>query len=188
MKRFIHFAPLIIFCLLIPTNCPGQQKEIPNQNKWGYIDTDFILSKMPEYQKIQKEVDQLANSWSEDFKQRFLEIDSLYNDFQEEAVLLSPEEKDQRLTELKIMEDSLSIQRMQVFGFNGEFFQKKKEMLKTVQDRLFDAIEIVAKEFELQTLFDKSGDENIIYVNPIHNYSDYVLEKLGLGDPNDVVR
>ncbi len=166
----------------------AQKKEVPKENKWGYVDTNFILSKMPDYVKAQQEVSVLSEAWTEELKLRSQSIDSLYNDLQQEGILLNLEEKTARIDEIKAKEDSLSAYRNQIFGFDGMFYQKKKELLKTVQDRLFDAVEQVAKEFELFTLFDKAGDQNIIYVNPIHDYSDYVLEKLGLGDPNDGVR
>ncbi|MDN5216168.1 OmpH family outer membrane protein [Fulvivirgaceae bacterium BMA12] len=185
----IPFAGFFFIVFLgLSCHVQAQKKDLPKQNKWGYVDTDFILSKMPDYQKAQKEIALLSDSWTEELKIKYLEIDTLYNEFQEEAVLLSLEEKTKRMEEIKAREDSLSAYRKDVFGFEGQFFQKKKEILKTIQDRLFDAIEQVAKEYKLQTVFDKAGDQNIIYVNAIHDYSDYVLEKLGLGDPNDVVR
>ncbi len=185
----IPFAGFFFIVLLgLTYHIQAQKKDLPKQNKWGYVDTDFILSKMPDYQKAQKEIALLSDSWTEELKTKYLEIDTLYHEFQEEAVLLSLEEKTKRMEEIKAREDSLSAYRKDVFGFEGQFFQKKKEILKTIQDRLFDAIEQVAKEYKLQTVFDKAGDQNIIYVNAIHDYSDYVLEKLGLGDPNDIVR
>ncbi len=166
----------------------AQKKELPKQNKWGYVDTNLILSNMPDYKIAQEEVKLLSDAWREELKNKYMEIDSLYNDFQEEAILLTLEDRNKRLGELKAKQDSLNTYRDQIFGFEGQFFEKKKEILKTVQDRLFDAIEVVAKEYKLHTLFDKSGDQNIIYVHPIHDYSDYVLERLGLGDPNDGIR
>lgn len=188
MRNFIlTFICFIIFSNITPLLL-AQKKEVPKQNKWGYVDTNFILSKMPDYLKAQEEVAGLSETWTNEIKLKGLTIDSLNNDLQEEGILLSLEEKTERIGEIRAMEDSLSVYRNQIFGFDGQFYQKEKELLKTVQDRLFDAIEQVAEEFELLTLFDKAGDQNIIYVNPIHNYSDYVLEKLGLGDPNDKVR
>ena len=182
------FSLSLFLLVLNVTQLFGQQKEIPKDNKWGYVDTNFILQQMPDYQKAQKEIDQISAAWRLEMKEKFFTIDSLYQDFNQQAVLLSTEEKDLRRSELKAMEDSLATYRKEVFGFDGLFFQKKKEILKTVQDRLFDAIEIVAKENQLHTVFDKAQDQNIIYVHPIHDYSDYVLEKLGLGDPNDRIR
>jgi outer membrane protein len=67
-------------------------------------------------------------------------------------------------------------------------FYKKQELIKPVQDKVFDAVEKVAKEKKLQMVFDKSSTLVVIYADPIHDYTDYVLEKLGLGDPDDTVQ
>lgn len=188
MKKIVF--PGVHIMLLFGLICvaQAQKKDVPKQNKWGYIDTDFILSKMPDYHKAQEEIALLSESWAGELKNKYLSIDTLRNNLQEEAVLLSVEEKAKRMEEIKAKSDSLNAYRLTVFGMDGQFFQKKQEILKTVQDRLFEAIEKVAEEYKLQTVFDKAGDQNIIYINPIHDYSDYVLEKLGLGDPNDNVR
>ncbi|PTB90747.1 outer membrane chaperone Skp, partial [Marivirga lumbricoides] len=72
------------------------------------------------------------------------------------------------------------------FGFDGLFFLKKKELIKPVQDKVFEAAEIVAKKERLQIVFDKSGELIMIYTDPIHDYTDLVLEELGLIDDNDL--
>ena len=188
MKKIVFPGACITLLFGLVCVAQAQKKDVPKQNKWGYIDTDFILSKMPDYHKAQEEIALLSESWVDELKNKYLSIDTLRYDLQEEAVLLSVEEKTKRMEEIKAKSDSLNAYRLTVFGMDGQFFQKKKEILKTVQDRLFEAIEKVAEEYKLQTVFDKAGDQNIIYINPIHDYSDYVLEKLGLGDPNDNVR
>ena len=188
MKKIVFPGACITLLFGLVCVAQAQKKDVPKQNKWGYIDTDFILSKMPDYHKAQEEIALLSESWVDELKNKYLSIDTLRCDLQEEAVLLSVEEKTKRMEEIKAKSDSLNAYRLTVFGMDGQFFQKKKEILKTVQDRLFEAIEKVAEEYKLQTVFDKAGDQNIIYINPIHDYSDYVLEKLGLGDPNDNVR
>ncbi|MDN5201816.1 OmpH family outer membrane protein [Fulvivirgaceae bacterium BMA10] len=191
MNGFTKFCGLVLtlFILIMQgSNLYAQKKDVPRFNKWGYIDTDFILGKMPDYQKSQEEIQEISNAWREELKLKYEEIVKLQEAYQEEEVLLTSEEKAERINMITMKEDSLNAYRKQIFGFDGMFFQKKQEILKTAQDRLFDAIEEVAKEFKLHTLFDKAGDKNIIYVNPIHDYSDYVLEKLGLGDSNDTVK
>ena len=189
MKKlvFTGFYVIALLCQCHHT-LAQKKKDLPKQNKWGYVDTDFILGKMPDYQKAREEIALLSEAWTEELKIRYQKIDTLQNNFQEESVLLSLEEKTKRMEEIKAKSDSLNAYRQSIFGIEGQFFQKKKEIFKTVQDRLFEAIEKVADEFKLQTVFDKAGDQNIIYANPIHDYSDYVLEKLGLGDPNDNIR
>jgi len=75
-----------------------------------------------------------------------------------------------------------------IFGPEGLFFLKKKELIKPKLDKIFEAVEIVCKKHKLDYLMDKSSDLVLVYTNPIHDYTDYVLEELGLGDPVDTIK
>jgi outer membrane protein len=156
--------------------------------KFGYIDSEFILSKMPEYKKAQKEIEQLSKAWQSEVEKMYKEINALYADLQAEEVLLSPEMRMERLTEIRKKEDEVTEYQKRVFGHDGLFFLKKKELIKPVQDLVFEAVERVAKKNRLQFVFDKSGELVMIYTDPIHDYTDYVLEELGLLDENDLIK
>lgn len=155
--------------------------------KFGYIDTEYILSKMPEYNEAQNEVDQLSISWQKEVKDLYLEIDNMYSKLKAEEVLLTKEMYDERLAEILQKEDEAKEYQAKVFGVDGLYFLKKKELVKPVQEKLYEAVEKVAKDKRLQIIFDKSGDLVMIYTNPIHDYTDFVLEELGLGDENDFI-
>ena len=156
--------------------------------KFGYVDTDYVLNKMPEYKEAQQEIDKLSKGWEEEIKEMARKIESMYSELQAEEVLLTAEMKKDRLTEIKGKEDELKAYQKKIFGFEGLFFLKKKELVKPVQDKVFDAIEKVCKDQRLAIMFDKAGDLVMIYTDPRHDYTDYVLEELGLGDPNDVIK
>ena len=156
--------------------------------KWGYVDTEFILSKIPAYKEAQDEINTLSLSWQQEIQTMYKEIEALYNKLQVEEVLLTKEMRDERMAEIKLREEEVKEYHKKVFGFEGLFFLKKKELIKPVQDQVFEAVEKVAKENRLQMVFDKSGELVLIYTDPIHDYTDYVLEELGLGDENDVIK
>jgi len=156
--------------------------------KWGYVDTEYILSKIPEYKEAQDEINTLSLSWDQEIQSMYREIESLYDKLQAEEVLLTAEMKEERLAEIQIKEEEVKAYHKKVFGYEGLFFLKKKELIKPVQDKVFDAVEKVAKDNRLQMVFDKSGELVLIYTDPIHDYTDYVLEELGLGDMNDVIK
>src|SRR6202012_2118172 len=105
--------------------------------------------------------------------------------FQAEEVLLTEEMRKERQDTLNARDKALRDYQKKVFGFEGMLFLKKQELIKPVQDKVFEAVEKVAKAKQLQIIFDKSGDLVMIYTNPIHDYSDFVLEELNLGDKND---
>ncbi len=156
--------------------------------KFGYVDTEYILSKMPEYKEAQGEIDQLAQSWQEEIKQMYKTIEGMYNEYKAQEVLLTNEMKQKRLDEIKKKEEEAKAYHNKVFGADGLYFLKKKELIKPSMEKVYEAVEKVAKDKKLQIIFDKSGDLVMIYTNPIHDYTDYVLEELELGDPNDVIK
>ena len=156
--------------------------------KFGYIDSDFILGKMPDYKKAQDEIDQLSVGWQKEVEEMQKKVEGLYSNYQAEQVLLTEEMKQERLDDLKKKEADLKEYQKKVFGFGGLFFLKKQELIKPLQDKVFDAVEKIAKANRLAIIFDKSGELVMIYTDPRHDYTDFVLEELGLGDPNDKIK
>ena len=156
--------------------------------KFGYVDTEYILSQMPEYKEAQSEIDQLAQSWQSEIQQKYKGIEAMYNEYKAEEVLLTNEMKAERQAEIKKKEDEVKEYHHKVFGANGLYFLKKKELVKPVMEKVYEAVEKMAKDKKLQIVFDKSGDLVMIYTNPVHDYTDFVLEQLGLGDQTDVIK
>ncbi len=177
----MRFLATITFFLLFGLNFVTAQK-------FGYFDSDFVLSKMPEYSKAQGEIDQLSGAWQKEIEDLQLKVDELYRTYQAEQVLLTEDMKQERLDEIKKKETELKDYQKKVFGFGGLFFLKKQELIKPLQDKIFDAVEKVAKSNRLAMVFDKAGELVIVYTDPRHDYTDFILEELGLGDPNDKVK
>ncbi len=148
--------------------------------KFGYVDTNYILSQMPEYREAQAEIDRLAKGWEEEIQKMYQEIEKMEASFKAEEILLTVDMKNDRQLEIDRKMKELKDYQKQIFGFEGLYFLKKKELIKPVQDLVFEATERVAKNNRLQIVFDKSGELIMIYTDPIHDYTDYVLEELGL--------
>lgn len=163
-------------------------RNIAVAQKFGYIDSEFILSKMPEYGKAQAEIDQLSGAWQKEVEELQKKAENLFAAFRAEEVLLTEEMKQERLAEIRKKEAELKEYQKKVFGFGGLFFLKKQELIKPLQDKVFDAVDKVAKANRLAIVFDKAGELVMIYTDPRHDYTDFVLEELGLGDPNDKVK
>jgi outer membrane protein len=159
-----------------------------NAQKFGYIDTNFILSKMPEYAKAQSEIDQLSSGWQKEVEDMTRNVEALYSSLKAEEVLLTDEMKTERLEAIHKKEAEAKEYQRKVFGFGGLFFLKKQELIKPLQDKVWDAVEKVAKQNRLAIIFDKSSELVMIYTDPRHDYTDFVLEELGLGDPNDKIK
>ena len=156
--------------------------------RFGYVDTKHVLDRMPEYKKAQDEINQLSDAWEKEIKEMAKKIEAMYSSYQAEQVLLTDEMKKDRSDAIKSKEAELKEYQKKVFGFDGLFFLKKQELIKPIQDKVWDATEKVAKQNNLAILFDKSGELVMIYTDPRYDYTDFVLEELGLGDPNDKIK
>ncbi|MEM0939677.1 MAG: OmpH family outer membrane protein [Bacteroidota bacterium] len=148
--------------------------------KFGYVDTQYILEKIPEYREAQAEIEKLATGWEQEIQDMYQKVEQMEVDLKAEEVLLTKEMWDERNSEIERNWKEVKEYQQSIFGFDGLFFLKKKELVKPVQDQVFDAVERVAKNNRLQIVFDKSGDLVMIYTDPIHDYTDFVLEDLGL--------
>lgn len=168
MKKFL----IISICLLGFT--------IANAQKFGYVDSEYIMSKVPDYAKAQKEIDDLSAKWQKEIDEKYKEIDKLYKQYQSEEVLLTESMKKQRQDTIIAREKRVKDYQKKIFGYEGLMFLKKQELVKPIQDKVFEAVEKVAKKKGLQMIFDKSGDLVVIYTDGKHDYSDYVLEELGI--------
>jgi outer membrane protein len=141
---------------------------------------NYILGRMNEYKEAQAEVEKLAKGWEAEVQKMYQEAEVLQADLKAEEVLLTKEMYQERQTEIDKKWKEIKEYQKQIFGFEGLYFLKKKELIKPVQDVVFEAVEIVAKNNRLQIVFDKSGELVMIYTDPIHDYTDYVLEELKL--------
>ena len=148
--------------------------------KFGYVDMSYLLSKMPEYNEAQVEIEKLAKGWEEEVQKMYQEAETMQSDLKAEEVLLTKEMHEERQSTIDKKWKEIKEYQKQVFGFEGLYFLKKKELIKPVQDKVFEAVEIVAKNNRLQIVFDKSGELVMIYTDPIHDYTDHVLEELKL--------
>lgn len=149
--------------------------------KFGYVDSEFIISKMPGYGLAQKELENLSQTWQKEIEAQKKDLDKLYRTYQAEEVVLTEAMKKKRQDEILQKEQDIKTYQNKMFGFEGQLFKKRQELNKPVQDLVFEAVEKVAKKKQLGIIFDKSGDLTMLYTNPAHDYTEFVLEELGLG-------
>jgi outer membrane protein len=154
--------------------------------KFGYIDTEFITSKMPEYQQVQVKIDQMTAGWMKEIEVKNEEVKKLEKDFHLEELLLTDELRRQRLEQIRVKNMEATEFQNKIFGSEGELFKAKLNGFKPILDEISKAVERVVRQKRLDFVFDKASEGlSMIYTNPVHDYSDYVLEELGLEiDPN----
>jgi len=153
--------------------------------KFGYIETQKIVEKMPEYKEVKAEIEKYATSWQTRLQNMKGKLDQMKSNYKADEVLLTPEMKASRLDSISIQETELISLQERIFGYEGALFRKRQDLMKPIQDKVYEAVEKVCKKKKIQFMFDKSADLVMIYASSTHDYTDYVLEELGLGDKAD---
>ena len=146
---------------------------------FAYVDSEYILENIPDYKEAQEELDKLSIEWQKQLERRYTEIDKMYKNYQAEQILLTEDMKTKREEEIIKKEKEAKEYQKLKFGVDGELFQKRKELVKPVQDKVYNAISEIANYKKLGIVFDKSSGLTMLFTNPKYNISDDVLKKLG---------
>lgn len=152
-----------------------------NAQKFGYVDTDYILNSIPEYKAAKGELDKLSTDWQKEIELKYAEIDKLYKAYQAESILLTDEMKKKRENEIVNKETEAKDLQKAKFGVDGELFKKRMELIKPIQDKVYNAVKAIADKAGLAVIFDKNSDITMLYANPKFDKSEAVLDHLGFG-------
>lgn len=151
--------------------------------KYAYVDTDFILENIPEYNEAQEKINELSEQWQKEIETRYEIIDQKKKAFQEEALLMPDEMKKKKQAEIESMEKGAIALQKKRFGVNGDLFNKRKELIKPIQDRVFDAIQTIANKMKISFIFDKANQSTLLFADPRFDRSENVLLEMGI-NPN----
>jgi outer membrane protein len=154
-----------------------------NAQRFGIVDTQYILEKMTEYQSIQKEVEQLSAQWQRELEEMYKKVEKKYSDYKAKEVLLSKDDIEKLQNEIMEEEAKAKEYQKKRFGFNGDIFKIREEKMRPVQEKLYKAVEEISKEKNLNFMFDKAAGASVLFADPKFDYSHEVLKKLGI-DPN----
>lgn len=165
----------IVFLLLITLGCITTA----NAQKFAYVDSQYILSKMPEYKVAQDQLNQFSVQWQKEIEAKYSEIDQLYKAYKADKVLLTQEMQQKREAEIEQKEQEVKDLQKQRFGVNGDLFKKRQELVKPLQDKIYNAVQTLAERENLAVIFDKSSDLTMLYTNPKYDKSDEILKDMG---------
>lgn len=147
--------------------------------KFAYVDTEYILSQIPEYKAAQSELDKVSVQWQKEIEAKYAEIDKMYKAYQAEQILLTEDMKKKREGDIIAKEKEAKDLQKQRFGVDGELFKKRQELVKPIQDKVYAAVKATAEKGAYSTIFDKSSDLTMLYVSPKLDKSDAVLTYMG---------
>jgi outer membrane protein len=149
-----------------------------SQAKIGYVDSDAIMDQLPDAQDARQQIDVLVNEWQGEIKKMENEWKTKYDDYEKRKLIMSDIIRSETESELIKLEQKIAEYREKKFGTNGELFQKQDELMKPIQNKIFNIIKKVAEEEELDFVFDKSGQIAILYAKDKFDITNKVIDQL----------
>ncbi len=147
--------------------------------KFAYVDTDYILNNIPEFNQAQDKLDEISKQWQAEIEGIYAEVDKMYRDYQTQEVLLTDEMKKKREEAIIAKEKSAKDLQKKRFGPEGDLYGKRQELIQPIQDKVYDAIQQLAANSKYAVIFDSSSDLIMLYSNPNLDKSDKVLDNMG---------
>ena len=148
--------------------------------KYAIIDTKYILDKLPDYKQAQKQLDDVAAGWQKEIDDLQGNLDKMYKDYEAEQVMLSEELRKKREDQLFKNEKALRDQQRKRFGFEGDLFKKRQELIKPIQDKVYNSVQRLAVQRGYDFVLDKSEGITIIFADPKLDKSEDILKDLGV--------
>jgi len=147
--------------------------------KFAYVDSQFILEHIPEYSQAQEQLENLSYQWQEEIEAAYQNIDQLYRAYQTDKVLLTDKMRQAREDDIIQKEKEVKELQQQRFGTDGDLYKKQEELIRPIQNQIFNAIQEYAKEGRYGVIFDKSSDLLMLYADENLDKSEKILDRLG---------
>ena len=172
--KFNKMMKKIFFVLAIATMSVSSV----DAQRIAVVDINQIMESMDDYQQAQTQLDDLAAKWRQQIAQEYDKIKGMYNRYQAEQVLMSDEVRKQKEDEIVAKEKEVREMQKQKFGPEGALFKKRKELVKPLQDKVYNAIEDYANAKGFDFIFDKGGSQGLIFSNDRYDKTAEILKKI----------
>ncbi len=146
--------------------------------RYGVVDTDYILKNLPEYGQVKSQVDQLSTQWAGEVSALQSELQSLKDALAAEQILLSPEKLEKREAAIVQKAEEVLALQQKYFGPEGMLFEKRTQLVQPIQDKVFGAVQALAQKRKLELVLDKSAQSGVLFVEKEKDYSEEVLNSL----------
>lgn len=148
------------------------------QVKIAYFNSEAIMKQLPDAQDAQKQLDQFVADWQQELNKMQDEWKKKFDEYDKRKLIMTEQRRADTERDLREMDQKIVDFRTQKFGQNGDLFNKQNELMKPVQDRVFKAVQDVAKEDGYDYVFDKSGDIVLTYANDKYDLTQKIFAKL----------
>ena len=168
---------LFLTAAIICCSAFGASAQIGGQ-KFAYVDSDYILSNIPEYGDAQAELEALSTKWNNEVKAIYDKVSDMYKKYQTEMVLLSEDQKHAREQEIINKEQEAKNLQMQYFGSDGQLYQKRTELVQPIQEKIYTALTELSQTKGYTFVFDLASGTSVLYASERADISDDVLDQL----------
>ncbi len=150
-----------------------------NAQKFALIDMEYILKSIPAYERANEQLSQISKKWQSEVEAIALEAQTLYKNYQSEAVFLSEEQKIKKEEEIVAKEKEAQELKRKYFGPEGELYKKRESLMAPIQDEIYTAVKEISDTKGYTVVIDRASAASIIYASPKIDISNEVLLKLG---------
>lgn len=171
-KKLLLFLTAMLVVGLGRTNAQLNQK-------FAFVDSEYILQNIPEYGDAQEQINQLSTKWEKEIKTLRTKLDELKHDYQVESILLTEDQKRKKEESIAAKEQEIVELQMQYFGPEGQLFAKRAELIQPIQEKIYNAINQLALVKNYAFVFDKASGTTILFCNDKNDISDDVLDEIG---------
>ena len=159
------------FCLLV--SAPAF-----SQGKIGHINSEAIFKALPEAQDAQRSLDALMTQWDTELQQMQSEWKKKLDEYDKKKLIMTDQTKLEAEQGLRDLEKSITDFRNKKFGPSGELFQKQNEVMKPIQNKLFQVLKDIALEDDYDYIFDQSGEILLLFASEKNDLTQNVLERM----------
>ncbi|MBQ7571838.1 MAG: OmpH family outer membrane protein [Bacteroidaceae bacterium] len=150
-----------------------------NAQKFALVDMEYILKNIPAYERANEQLNQVSKKWQAEVDALQTEAQTLYKNYQNEAVFLSEEQKTKKEEAIVAKEKEASELKRKYFGPDGELFKKRESLMTPIQDEIYNAVKDISEQKGYSLILDRASDAGIIFASPKIDISNEVLTKLG---------
>lgn len=147
--------------------------------KFAFVDTDYILKKIPQFRAAQEQLDKLSAQYQKEVEAKFTALDDMVRSYQAERVLLTQDMRNKREQEIAQSQKAAQDLQRNYFGPDGVLFKKRAELVKPIQDQVYNAVKDMAAEGGYAAIFDVANNPSVLFSNAKYDKSDEVLQRLG---------
>ncbi|MCI5710583.1 MAG: OmpH family outer membrane protein [Prevotella sp.] len=147
--------------------------------KFALVDMDYILKNIPAYERANEQLNQVSKKWQAEVEALNTEAQTMYKNYQNEAVFLSQEQKKKKQDDIMKKEKEASDLKRKYFGPDGELFKKRESLMTPIQEEIYNAVKEIAELRGYSLVIDRASDNGIVFGSPKIDISNEVLQKLG---------